>query len=133
MHGVRFPCKTDGSEGLMGERKRKEDHPLYSTWKSMKSRCYNPNRRDYRYYGGRGIGVCDSWIKSFERFVEDMGERPEGHTLDREDNDKGYFKLPVGREEGAVAEPTLLQTKPSRRKAHLFPQGVIYCKGILFW
>lgn len=55
-----------------------------------KQRCYNPKCRDYAYYGGRGITVCDRWLESFDNFVSDMGLRPEGMTLERKDNDGPY-------------------------------------------
>ena len=67
-------------------------HKLYSTWAEMKQRCYNPNRPKYPHYGGRGITVCDRWIESFKNFLEDMGERPNGMTLSRKDNDGPYCK-----------------------------------------
>ncbi len=57
----------------------------------MKQRCTNPNHRAYKDYGGRGITVCEQWLQ-FHYFLRDMGERPEGTTLDRIDNDKGYYK-----------------------------------------
>lgn len=57
----------------------------------MRERCNDPNNNRYQYYGGKGITVCDRW-DSFENFLEDMGERPEGMTLDRKEADKGYYK-----------------------------------------
>lgn len=65
-------------------------HPLYHTWYGMKQRCNNPKDLKYRYWGARGITVCERWMNSFRAFVEDMGERPEGMTLDRIDNDGNY-------------------------------------------
>lgn len=55
----------------------------YVSWKSMKQRCYNPNTDQYHRYGALGVHVCDRWLDSFENFVADMGERPQGTTLDR--------------------------------------------------
>ena len=63
--------------------------PTYYTWKCMWARCDNPNAPDYKYYGARGVTVCARW-KSFEKFLEDMGERPEGLTLDRRDTNGNY-------------------------------------------
>lgn len=68
-------------------------HKLYSTWLSMKDRCRNPNNRSYKNYGGRGIKVCDrwtDWVDGFKNFVEDMGDRPKGCSLDRVDNNSDY-------------------------------------------
>lgn len=64
-------------------------HPLYETWCSMRARCRNPRHHAYRRYGGRGITVCDRW-DDFWLFVEDMGERPNGCTLERKRNNQGY-------------------------------------------
>ena len=61
----------------------------YSTWAGMKQRCLNPQFSTYRYYGGRGITVCERWL-AFANFLADMGEKPEGQTLDRIDGDGDY-------------------------------------------
>lgn len=66
-------------------------HILYSRWRAMLARCYNPNSKSYSNYGSRGITVCDEWKDSLYAFVNDMGECPKGHTLDRIDNDGNYY------------------------------------------
>ena len=65
-------------------------HPLRHVYRDMIRRCYNADRWNYRYYGGRDVRVCERWLNSFWDFVSDMGERPEGTTLDRIDNDGNY-------------------------------------------
>lgn len=70
------------------------NHPLYSTYGLMKARCLNVNRKEYKNYGARGITIDERWlgIDGFTNFCEDMGERPEGMTLDRIDNEGDYSK-----------------------------------------
>ena len=63
----------------------------YSSWQHMINRCYNPDNTNYPHYGGRGITVCEEW-REYLNFLRDMGERPEGLSIDRIDNDKGYSK-----------------------------------------
>jgi hypothetical protein len=65
--------------------------PAYSVWSGMIQRCTNPKRNRYENYAGRGIAVCERWAL-FENFVADMGQPPEGMTLERKENDKGYFR-----------------------------------------
>lgn len=73
------------------ERHGMINHPLYTTWASMKARCYRENTPYYKYYGGRGIKMCDSWRFSFKQFVDDVGDKPsDKHSLDRIDNDGNY-------------------------------------------
>ena len=62
---------------------------IYKSWSSMKERCLNINSNKWKYYGGRGIMICERWMV-FENFLADMGERPEEMTLDRIDNDGHY-------------------------------------------
>jgi hypothetical protein len=63
----------------------------YKVWQTLKNRCLNPNDSNYKSYGGRGISLEDRW-NFFENFLEDMGEAPEGLSIERIDNDKGYNK-----------------------------------------
>lgn len=64
----------------------------YAVWSAMKARCTNPNLEVYADYGARGITVSAEWGESFSAFYADMGPCPEGLTLERNDNDKGYSK-----------------------------------------
>ena len=61
----------------------------YDSWHNMLQRCNNPKATKFFNYGGRGIKVCDHWLK-FENFLEDMGLKPNGFTIERIDNDKDY-------------------------------------------
>lgn len=72
-----------------GSRRRRT--PTYRAWESMKRRCNNPKEKNYENYGGRGIKVCRRWVK-FVNFLEDMGECPDGLTLERINVNKGYSK-----------------------------------------
>jgi len=68
----------------------KNPHPLYGVWLGMRNRCQKPHNNAYAMYGGRGIKVCPRWANSFQVFVSDMGERPEGHSIDRIDVNGDY-------------------------------------------
>lgn len=68
-------------------------HPYYDTLKGIHYRCYDESAGSYPHYGGRGIKVCESWSitkEGFENFIRDMGERPEGCSIERLDNDGDY-------------------------------------------
>jgi hypothetical protein len=62
---------------------------IYHVWHTMKSRCESPQMPAYRSYGARGIRVCERW-QSFENFLADMGEMPDGYSIDRIDPDGDY-------------------------------------------
>lgn len=79
----------DRGNVLHGHLKGKIPSRTYTSWSSMITRCNNPNVDNYKYYGGRGICVCERW-NVFTNFLEDMGERPIGRTLDRIDNEGNY-------------------------------------------
>jgi hypothetical protein len=61
----------------------------YYIWAAMVQRCTNEQSRDWEYYGGRGINVCDRW-RDFANFLADMGEKPDGLSIDRIDNNGNY-------------------------------------------
>jgi hypothetical protein len=79
---------------MVGEMNMKaDDHPLYKTFTGMRDRCRNPKHQYYHRYGGRGISVCPQWLErgsGFWNWLEHMGPRPEGHSIDRIDNDGNY-------------------------------------------
>lgn len=62
----------------------------YRIWAQMIGRCTNPRNKNWKYYGGRGIRVCGRWRNSFADFYKDMGQRPEGKTIERIDNNGNY-------------------------------------------
>lgn len=65
--------------------------PMYTNWVGILARCTNPNHNRYKYYGKKGITICQGW-RDFAHFAQDMGERPSPqHTIDRRDNAKGYW------------------------------------------
>lgn len=77
---------------IHGHQRGGHESGTYASWAAAKNRATNPNNQAYRHYGGRGIGMCERWINSFEAFLEDMGERPSREfSIDRVDNDQGYF------------------------------------------
>ena len=81
-------------DGMRGERNHNYKHgydgtPTYKSWQSMKDRCLNPNATSYPIYGAKGIMICERWMV-FENFLADMGERPEGTSLDRKDSNGHY-------------------------------------------
>ena len=85
----------------------------------MRQRCYNPNNDSYPWYGAKGITVCERW-HSFSNFLEDMGDRPEGHTLDRINSEQDYS--PSNCRWSTVSDQlrnrTLTHPLPNIRKEH---------------
>ena len=86
LHSQRV-IETHTTHGETANRNRSKE---WVAWCSMRQRCINPNHQKYWNYGGRGIIVCARWLNSFEAFLLDMGRRPDGHTLDRTNNDGNY-------------------------------------------
>jgi len=76
------------------ELRKREQHgkwntPEHRVWTQIRQRCLNPKNKHYIYYGGRGITICERWHR-FTAFMEDMGPRPDGMTVERIDTNKGY-------------------------------------------
>lgn len=63
--------------------------PGYRHWRSVVQRCVDPNVDSWRYYGGKGVTVCDRW-REYANFLADMGPKPPGMQIDRIDGSKGY-------------------------------------------
>lgn len=80
---LRHDNKAAATHGLTYSR-------AYKTWSGIKARCHTPSASGYENYGGRGITVCDRWRDSFENFLADMGEPPDGCSLERVGNDGPY-------------------------------------------
>ena len=84
---VRNPVVT---RPVPGTHKCRTKLKEYSVWRGMKQRCYNENCKEYKYYGDRGIQMCDRWL-TFENFYQDMGPRPsDDHEIDRVDSNGNY-------------------------------------------
>lgn len=86
---------TKSRRSLMVARRHglgNSNDPLYCAWVQMRTRCNNPNNKDYANYGGRGITVCPEW-DVFEAFAADVGPHPgKGWSIDRVDNGAGYCR-----------------------------------------
>lgn len=90
-----YSCSAKSHAHRPGQRNAnwrggKTAHPLYDVYMDMVGRCGRPTHHAFERYGGRGIAVCDRWRADFWNFVADVGERPEGRSMDRIDNDGPY-------------------------------------------
>ena len=84
-------CTSSTNAVILSTKHGKYGSPSYSSWRKMKDRCLNKNHKYSKYYLEKGITICEKWM-SFDGFYEDMGDRPPGYSLDRIDNNLGYFK-----------------------------------------
>lgn len=63
----------------------------YYSWRGMRRRCLNRTDKAFKYYGGRGIKICERWASSYEAFIQDMGRKPSPrHSIERKNNDGNY-------------------------------------------
>lgn len=88
--------KSCGCHNTAVRREKRKTHgmtdsPEYKAWRGIKTRCFNSSRESYKYYGGRGITMCEGWASSFELFYSDLGPMPKASMeVDRIDNNGNY-------------------------------------------
>lgn len=112
-------CLNLDRTATMNRSHGKSNAPEYGNWCSMKDRCYNENKKHYAIYGGRGVTVCERWLKSFQHFLDDMGPKPSPtHTIDRYPNIDGNYEP----ENCRWADPTE-QVMNRRNSVHILFEG----------
>lgn len=85
--------KGENSGRKLGNTPKRKTHDVYRIWIGMKSRCYNPREVSYKYYGAKGVILCDEWKYNFKAFAAHIGLRPsKQHTIDRFPNSTGNYE-----------------------------------------
>jgi hypothetical protein len=108
--------------------------PEYAAWSAMIARCYRKTLPAYKYYGARGITVCDSWRHSYLDFRADMGPRPANMTLERQDNSGGYWCghcpdcTSYGRVSNCIWAPRSAQVVNRRSNVQITFNGETMCR-----
>lgn len=104
-----------------GATKNGKQTPTYLAWVGMRQRCLNPRDKAYRFYGEKGVSICERW-SDFRTFLADMGEKPAGYTLDRI-NPAGNY------EPGNCQWATWAHQRRNKRNSKLTPEIVAEIKG----
>ena len=125
--------KNNGRKIIHGKTGTK----IYKCWCSMKRRCLDKNRKDYKHYGGRGITVCHKWLK-FINFYKDMGEKPKGLTLDRIDNNGDYCKencrwATRKEQQNNRRDNYLITYKGKTQTINQWAERLGISRGVIFW
>lgn len=128
---LKYDKRGRGRRFILGHSGKKHNMyktPTYNSWSDMLQRCNNPKNIAYKNYGARGITVCDRWLK-FENFFKDMGVRPEVLTIERVDNNLGYFK------ENCCYDTRTNQSRNQRlnKRNKTGVAGVTWHKGLKKW
>ena len=102
-------CGCLHKEKMTNKKHGMTETPEYNSWIGMKDRCYNPNNKEYDYWGGRGIKVCDEWLHDFATFYNHVGSKPgPEYSIDRINNNGNY-------EPGNVRWATALEQSNNKR------------------
>lgn len=110
-------CLHDEKTAALNKKHGATGTRTHNIWKRMIQRCTDSNADDYKYYGGRGITVCERWLGAdgFANFLSDMGEAPPKLTIDRKENSKGYEP---GNCRWASRAEQMRNTRSNRRITH---------------
>lgn len=103
--------------------------PTYRTWSRMIQRCEDATSASFADYGGRGIAVCARWRGDFAAFLADMGERPAGMSIDRIDNDGGYWCGHCEKCAENVCPPNCRWATPSEQSRNRRSNRLLTCHG----
>ena len=136
-------CGCDRNKSMGHSFRNGRETSTYGSYRSMLGRCTNPNNAGYKWYGGRGIAVCDRWVygeggkRGFACFLEDMGEKPEWANggIDRINNDGNYepnnCRWATLKEQGTNRVRTENQKNPPIHIGEKHPQAKLSEKDVI--